>query len=265
MKKSCKIEKCEETYYAKGMCQKHYNKQYKEDHKDDIQQYKEENKENILQKHREYNNLNKEDILEKSRARQSTDEFKIKSKNTRLENIDEHRSYDKNYYELNKKTILTSDKIRRQKPEVKEKNNLRLKEKRKKNVIYNLRINVSNTINKMLKYNSSSKRGRSIKEYLPYTIEELKQHLERLFSHPNNLDMNGNVWMTWGNRGIYNPQTWDDNDPTTWTWQLDHRIAQSKLPYTSMEDENFKKCWALENLHPLSAKINIQDGNRRLF
>ena len=29
-----------------------------------------------------------------------------------------------------------------------------------------------------------------------------------------------------------------------------------------MEDDNFKKCWALENLRPLSAKQNIVDGVR---
>lgn len=29
-----------------------------------------------------------------------------------------------------------------------------------------------------------------------------------------------------------------------------------------MEDENFKKCWALSNLRPLSAKQNVLDGNR---
>jgi hypothetical protein len=30
-----------------------------------------------------------------------------------------------------------------------------------------------------------------------------------------------------------------------------------------MVDEEFKKCWALSNLRPLSAKQNILDGNRR--
>ncbi len=69
--------------------------------------------------------------------------------------------------------------------------------------------------------------------------------------------------MNWENQGIYNINTWDDNDSSTWTWQLDHIIPQSKLPYTSMEDENFQKCWALENLRPYSAKQNIKDGNRR--
>lgn len=68
-------------------------------------------------------------------------------------------------------------------------------------------------------------------------------------------------WMTWGNHGRYS-KLWNDNDSLTWTWQIDHIISQSKLPYTSMTDENFKKCWALENLRPLSAKQNIIKGDR---
>ena len=38
--------------------------------------------------------------------------------------------------------------------------------------------------------------------------------------------------------------------------------TQSKLPYYSMTDENFKKCWALENLQPLEASENIRKSNR---
>ena len=34
----------------------------------------------------------------------------------------------------------------------------------------------------------------------------------------------------------------------------------SELPYTSMTDDNFKKCWSLNNLRPYSAKQNILDG-----
>lgn len=60
--------------------------------------------------------------------------------------------------------------------------------------------------------------------------------------------------------GKYDPKTWDDNDNSTKTWQLDHIIPQADLPYTSMEDENFKKCWALENLRPLSSKQNCFEG-----
>jgi hypothetical protein len=98
---------------------------------------------------------------------------------------------------------------------------------------------------------------------MPSTFQEMKYHIEDLFSAPYNLTRDGKVWMTWENWGKYDPKTWDDNDPSTWTWQLDHIIPQSDLPYTSMQDENFKKCWSLENLRPLSAKQNFLDGVRR--
>jgi len=32
----------------------------------------------------------------------------------------------------------------------------------------------------------------------------------------------------------------------------------------SMEDENFKKCWSLDNLRPLNSKQNILDGSNRI-
>ena len=70
--------------------------------------------------------------------------------------------------------------------------------------------------------------------------------------------------MTWNNQGKYNPEIWNDSDQSTWTWQLDHIIPQSDLPYASMEDDNFKKCWSLENLRPYSAKQNLIDGSKRL-
>lgn len=69
--------------------------------------------------------------------------------------------------------------------------------------------------------------------------------------------------MNWKNHGSYNYQSWDDNNPLTWTWNIDHIIPQSLLPFSSMNDENFKKCWSLNNLRPLSSKKNILDGNRR--
>ena len=31
-----------------------------------------------------------------------------------------------------------------------------------------------------------------------------------------------------------------------------------------MSDDNFKKCWALENLRPLAAKLNIKEGAQRI-
>ena len=82
----------------------------------------------------------------------------------------------------------------------------------------------------------------------------LKQHLENQFES----------WMTWNNWGRYSLDTWKDDDQATWTWQIDHIIPQSDLPYSSMEDENFQKCWQLNNLRPLSAKQNILDGVNKI-
>ena len=48
--------------------------------------------------------------------------------------------------------------------------------------------------------------------------------------------------MSWENYGSY--------------WQINHIYPQSKLPYTSMEEENFKMCWALEKI------ANIRKGNK---
>lgn len=69
--------------------------------------------------------------------------------------------------------------------------------------------------------------------------------------------------MSWNNYGAYRRSVWDDNDPSTWTWQIDHIIPQSDLPYQSMEDEKFKICWSLTNLRPYSSKQNLLDGVQR--
>ena len=69
--------------------------------------------------------------------------------------------------------------------------------------------------------------------------------------------------MNWENHGIYDSETWDDNDQSTWTWQIDHIIPHSKFNYHSMKDKEFLECWDLKNLRPLSSKQNIIDGNRR--
>lgn len=134
----------------------------------------------------------------------------------------------------------------------KKKSALYMENKRREDVGFNLRDQISKNIATALKKTGSSKNGISILKYLPYTIKQLKRYLEKQFEY----------WMDWENWGrLY--INWDDNDPVTWTWNIDHIIPQSHLIYTSMEDENFKKCWALENLRPYSAKQNLIDGNRR--
>jgi hypothetical protein len=123
--------------------------------------------------------------------------------------------------------------------------------KRNNDPFYKLRNKISNLIRIALKKSNGSK-SVSCMKYLPYSIKELKIHLESQFES----------WMNWNNQGEYVLSQWNDNDLSTWKWQIDHIIPQSILPSSSMEDENFKKCWALENLRPLSAKDNLYKSNK---
>jgi len=182
------------------------------------------------------------------------------------ENPDKIKENKKQYYEKNKETILEEQKVyyvdnlatikeraRKYRMTHKDARNKHSKDRYDNDFAFKLRILVSTAVGKFLKTAGSSKGGKSSSKYLPYTIEELKVHLEAQFE----------PWMSWNNQGKYNPKIWDDNDQTTWTWNIDHIIPQSKLTYTSLDEDNFQKAWALSNLRPLSAKQNIIDGNRR--
>jgi hypothetical protein len=184
----------------------------------------------------------------------------LKYKNENKEKLDQ---YNKEYREKNREIIRARDKeyycnnkekrIANTKNSPNKNLNKRNYQKRKRNdPKFKLHQSVSFAVNKSLKRNGFIKGG-SIIKYLPYTIQELKEHLENLFE----------PWMTWQNWGMYNKNTWNDNDPSTWTWNIDHIIPQINFYYISMEDEEFKKCWALNNLRPYSAKQNIIDQARR--
>lgn len=188
--------------------------------------YYKDNKNEIKSYHKEYYNLNKIQIVKKQLIR------------------DRNRKYDISKYQ---KSYRINNKISLQKKKRHYINN------RKQQSIYRLRFIVSNAVYQALKLNNSNKNGNSIISSLEYTINDLKNHLESKFEY----------WMNWNNWGQYNSKTWIDNDPSTWFWNIDHIIPQSKLPYSSMQDDNFKKCWELENLRPYSAKQNIIDGKRK--
>ncbi len=99
-------------------------------------------------------------------------------------------------------------------------------------------------------------------QYLGYTAIDLRNHIQKLFECENNL-VAGRVWMKWENRGKYLIDSWKDDDPNTWVWNLDHEKPWSDFEYTKIEDGAFKECWALTNLRPLKAKQNVIEGVRR--
>lgn len=126
------------------------------------------------------------------------------------------------------------------------------RKKRSKKPKVKIRRDVSSAIRTALNLRNQRKNG-SITKYLPYSIDELMAHLGTQFE----------LWMTWQNRGMYNPETWDDNDSSTWTWQIDHIIPDSDFEYISMKDVEFQKSWSLENLRPLNSKQNVLEGANR--
>ncbi len=157
------------------------------------------------------------------------------------------------WYQANRERILEEAKERRERPENKEKRNLNEKNRQENDILYRLKTLVSRIVGNCLKNRGTSKSS-TFKEYLPYSQEILKNHLENLFE----------PWMNWKNWGRYDPKTWNDDDSTTWKWQLDHIIPISDFEFLSEKDQAFKDCWALSNLRPLSAKQNVLDGVRRV-
>lgn len=171
----------------------------------------------------------------------NTEKIKLYSKKWALENKTRDKINRTKYTEAHKNEKKAYDKEYRQ-------------NRSEYDIFYRLKKSISWHISNMLKSCGSSKHGESILKYLPCTIEDLKLHLESQFES----------WMNWKNRGSYVEKLWDDNDISTWKWQLDHIVPHSDLPYDSMLSDNFKKCWALCNLRPLSAKQNVLDGVKRI-
>lgn len=179
-----------------------------------------------------------------------------------VDNLDTIRMQRKKFREENKEIISAQNKTDKRRAQNRACNLKRRlagkvkvweKNKKKNDPAFRLRKYLSSKINRALK-GDSTKKYMSFLKYVPYTMEQLKEHIEKQFES----------WMTWNNQGPYRVSTWDDTDKSTWTWQLDHIIPQSDLPYISMTDENFKKCWALENLRPLDAKRNLIEGTQKV-
>jgi hypothetical protein len=76
-------------------------------------------------------------------------------------------------------------------------------------------------------------------KHLGYTPTQLKEHLESQFDSR----------MSWDTHGQYG-------------WHIDHIVPQSSLPFTDYTDENFLKCWSLDNLQPLWWDENLAKSNK---
>jgi 5-methylcytosine-specific restriction endonuclease McrA len=79
----------------------------------------------------------------------------------------------------------------------------------------------------------------SWRDAVGYSTSELKKHLERRF-------LPGMTWDNYGRGG----------------WHIDHIIPVSAFNFTSVDDIDFKRCWALKNLRPLWEHDNLSKGAR---
>lgn len=86
-----------------------------------------------------------------------------------------------------------------------------------------------------------TKRYRKWISLVGYTAGDLKRHLEKQF------DKN----MNWTNYGSY--------------WGVDHITPRSWYKFKSFNDKQFKLCWGLENLRPLSKLENGRKNNRLIL
>ena len=165
------------------------------------------------------------------------------------------KTSDKKYYESNKKKISEyySDWREDKKEHLKEYQKKWREENRDKlrktkrdyqqhlrdtDPIYKLISNFRTAIYTVLKESNVDKYGHYF-DILQYTPEELITHLELQFKDD----------MSWDNYGV---------------WHVDHMLPITSFDIREMGDEEFMKCWSLDNLQPMWGEENIRKSNKIL-
>lgn len=201
-------------FYAKQSackeCVKQRQREYNQKHRDYInqrqQQYNNTHKEQAKQYRKEY----KQRLNEQSRKYYITHSDKIlEQKATKKE---QKAQYDREYYYTVKRPVRPVYK------------NLTPSQRYYENQLSNC---LSSGIRKALKQNKANQHWEDL---VPYTLQELKEHLKRQFTSE----------MSWGNYGSY--------------WEIDHIIPQNLFNLSNTHD--FQICWSLMNLRPLEKSAN---------
>jgi predicted transcriptional regulator len=102
--------------------------------------------------------------------------------------------------------------------------------------LYKLISNFRTAIYTVLKENNITKFGHYF-DVLQYTPEELINYLEKQFKDD----------MTWDNYGV---------------WHVDHKLPITSFDIREIGDEEFMKCWCLDNLQPMWGEENIRKSNK---
>lgn len=198
-----KTVKQRQQYYQNNIeYRKAWQREYNKTHKEQRAEYTRQNREHKLVYDREYNKTHKEQRNNYSR------EFREKHK-------EYFKNYNKIYRENNREYYKEYDRQRQI--------------ENQENPMFKLNKIMSNGICYSLK---GAKAERHWETLVPYTLEDLKEHIEKQF------DKN----MSWSNIGTY--------------WELDHIIPKNTFNFVSTEDKEFQICWSLANLRPLEKIAN---------
>jgi hypothetical protein len=180
---------------------------------------------------------------EKQRILNETDEQRVQrleKYKVGREKYKERRKRNKaEWYAKNKEKVAEYNREYYSDQENRDKQNAYRRNRRATDPVYKLQANVRSAIRHGFHYHSAAK-DNSTWNALPYTPQQLKEHLERQFAD----------WMTWENYGS--------------RWDIDHIYPQSKLPFDSFDHPNFIRCWSLDNLQPLDKSLNQSKSNRIL-
>lgn len=153
-------------------------------------------------------------------------------------NKEKERQTKKVYYQKNKERLLQYDKEYRRNNKEKVNHNKRryIRNKLKIDIKFRLDGIMGTALYKSLE---GKKAGHKWEKLVGYRINDLMTHLERQFK---------NSKMRWDNYGTY--------------WVVDHIKPKSLFKYETPKDEEFKQCWALKNLQPLTKIRNLKKGNK---
>ena len=149
-----------------------------------------------------------------------------KSKNWYEQNKEHRKEYLKEYREKN------VDKIRETKRNYE-------KTRKSNDPLYKLISNFRTAIYQVLKEINVKKNGHYF-DILKYTPQQLIEHLEKQFSGE----------MTWDNYGL---------------WHVDHKHPISLYNIKEIGDDEFLKCWSLDNLQPMWGSENIKKSNKLFY
>ena len=163
---------------------------------------------------------------------------KIADKKWREKNKESVKEYVKTWYEQNKehrKEYIKEyrennvDKIRQIKRDYE-------RNRKSRDPLYKLISNFRTAIYTVLKESNVDKYGHYF-DILKYTPNELINHLELQFKDD----------MSWDNYGI---------------WHVDHKLPITNFNISEMGDEEFMRCWSLDNLQPMWGIENIKKSNK---